>query len=175
MYRESLFVIIFFYTKTVVGRMIGEHKEETTQKPMLITGLTFDVWCKFQTNTYDCGEHGRHAYRFYYDTLNEGCKATHIGDCDNNLNNFYDLRECNDICREPGKRVVPEVLTPNVYCRMQPDFGLCSNYHPMWYFDISTRTCKGFSYSGCGGNQNKFGNIQDCTMTCLPNIEYRDW
>lgn len=41
-----------------------------------------------------------------------------------------------------------------------------------WYFDMSTRACRGFSYSGCGGNHNRFPNSQMCNAVCGAAIEF---
>ncbi|CAH0716037.1 unnamed protein product, partial [Brenthis ino] len=57
-------------------------------------------------------------------------------------------------------------LSLRIICRLQFDFGSCDGYHPKWYFDITTRRCKGFSYSGCGGNLNRFATQQMCATMC---------
>ncbi|XP_064293108.1 amblin-like [Plodia interpunctella] len=175
MYKEIIFAIFLIYYNDVICGLLEMEKEETTRAPMDLTKLNNELYCKFQPNEYDCGEKDRRHYNWYYFDLKlEDCKpiSSSVGDCSDNKNAFSSLKNCKETCREFGMVSILPNLTENVFCRLQFDFGDCSDYHPLWYFDVSTRTCKGFSYSGCGGNQNKFGTQQDCTTACLPNVDY---
>ncbi|XP_045458538.1 actinia tenebrosa protease inhibitors-like [Melitaea cinxia] len=124
------------------------------------------VYCKFQPNGYDCDGKGYLRPRFYYDLKMEGCKTAYVSNCPHNLNVFNTLSECHETCRDIGIHQAPKDLSLGIICRLQYDFGNCNGYHPKWYYDISTRRCKGFSYSGCGGNMNRFATQQLCATAC---------
>ena len=51
---------------------------------------------------------------------------------------------------------------------MPPDSGTCSKDLARIYYDHETRTCKPFSYTGCGGNANRFQSIKNCYRICHP-------
>ncbi|XP_060809788.1 amblin-like [Amyelois transitella] len=174
MYIESIFIVFMFHTRTIFSRLLGEPKEEATTEPMDIQKLGYEEWCRFQPNEYDCGEKGiLHSNWYYYDIKFGDCKVTPIvGDCNENRNAFASFSRCKEACREAASHPLRNNYTDNVSCRLQFDFGACDEYHPMWYYDVSSRTCRGFSYSGCGGNRNRFLTNQDCTTACLPNVEY---
>ncbi|XP_028156292.1 PI-actitoxin-Aeq3a-like [Ostrinia furnacalis] len=102
----------------------------------------------------------------------EDCKTAKFGNCPQNMNQFNSLSECQDRCRDPGQHAIKVNLSESIYCRLQPDFGQCNDYYPLWYFDISIRSCRGFSYSGCGGNHNRFPNAQICAAVCGAVVTY---
>ncbi|OWR51913.1 seminal fluid protein HACP035 [Danaus plexippus plexippus] len=104
--------------------------------------------------------------KFYYDVKLEDCKTFNMGTCSHNLNAHETLSSCHHACIDAGMQTITQNLSSEVFCRLQPDFGQCNEYHPRWYFDITTRRCRGFSFSGCGGNLNRFKSQQSCTSTC---------
>uniref|UniRef100_G3MTV8 BPTI/Kunitz inhibitor domain-containing protein n=1 Tax=Amblyomma maculatum TaxID=34609 RepID=G3MTV8_AMBMU len=53
-------------------------------------------------------------------------------------------------------------------CMRWKAIGNCKNRIPSWYFDMWTLRCKGFMYSGCGGNRNRFPTEEECNKSCLP-------
>jgi len=36
-----------------------------------------------------------------------------------------------------------------------------------WYFDLTIERCHNFTYSGCGGNDNRFETEEECVSRCL--------
>ncbi|XP_021196380.3 tissue factor pathway inhibitor-like [Helicoverpa armigera] len=139
-------------------------------------GLPINDWhvlCKLQPNSYVCSNSTSHS--FYYDLKMQGCRTFSDGMCDLNFNSFPTLRACVDRCRDGYLILHAEEqknLSIDVHCRLQPDFGSCNNYHPSWYFDVSTRLCKSFAYSGCGGNKNRFEDSLSCIHTCTAVASY---
>lgn len=53
-------------------------------------------------------------------------------------------------------------------CQESVDIGSCTtgNYK-RFYFDPDDKTCRGFIYTGCGGNRNNFKTFESCIATCL--------
>lgn len=44
--------------------------------------------------------------------------------------------------------------------------GNCTEKLARWHFDSSTKACKPFYYTGCGGNENNFISKDDCQHKC---------
>ncbi|XP_061728424.1 thrombin inhibitor hemalin-like isoform X1 [Cydia pomonella] len=133
---------------------------------------SFDVHCKFQPDSYECSKPDRFIDRWYYDVKLEDCKAFKHYRCkSNNRNIFKTYNECREYCRDPGPHPIEDVLPENAACHLQPDFGDCQDYIPMFYFDISVKRCLGFAFSGCGGNQNRFYNDKTCAAVCNEAID----
>lgn len=55
-----------------------------------------------------------------------------------------------------------------IECFQPPDSGSCGKDMVRVYYDHETRTCKPFSYTGCGGNANRFLSVKNCYRICHP-------
>ncbi|KAI6241996.1 hypothetical protein M3Y99_00276300 [Aphelenchoides fujianensis] len=44
--------------------------------------------------------------------------------------------------------------------------GPCGGVEKKWFFDINARRCRSFTYSTCGGNENRFESELDCFNFC---------
>ncbi|RWS18585.1 tissue factor pathway inhibitor 2-like protein [Leptotrombidium deliense] len=72
------------------------------------------------------------------------------------------------IC-EPLETVVHSYdLKIPIECYSPPDSGFCDRDIIRIYYDPESRTCKPFSFSGCGGNPNRFVSIINCYRICHP-------
>lgn len=40
-----------------------------------------------------------------------------------------------------------------------------------YYYDMSDQVCKGFGYSGCGGNNNRFPSPLVCAAVCSSAVK----
>jgi hypothetical protein len=56
-------------------------------------------------------------------------------------------------------------VTGNV-CELGADKGRCQNTTARYFYDFQTNTCKRFTYTGCGGNDNNFKTMERCRSTC---------
>ncbi|KAL5009884.1 hypothetical protein ScPMuIL_012189 [Solemya velum] len=63
------------------------------------------------------------------------------------------------ICQELFK--FPEV------CELPPKPGNCAYSYVMWYYDAASMDCKKFTYTGCGGNANKYSTKLRCEESCV--------
>ncbi|XP_059054488.1 kunitz-type serine protease inhibitor A-like [Achroia grisella] len=159
-------------TQQIETNVTTDANVTATPKEDVLRDYGWDVWCKLQPNGYDCNGKGFTSSRFYYDLKMEDCKTFTFGQCPRDKNHFNTLKECQQQCRDSGFHTIKGNLSQKISCRLQPDFGKCNDYYPMWYFDLSVRACKGFSYSGCGGNSNRFATAQICTGTCSSIVDY---
>ncbi|XP_075991618.1 kunitz-type serine protease inhibitor A-like isoform X2 [Anticarsia gemmatalis] len=178
MFRKPTFMTVFLcvivrqvlsHNKTQSGELSSDEETELKQLPSVIK-------CKLQANSYDCVNPRNETLTswFYYDLGMKACMTFEYYECALSINHFRTLLDCTTRCRTAGPKPINREVNKNVYCRLQPDFGDCTGYHPMFYFDISTRTCRGFSYSGCGGNDNRFTSSQQCIAICNPEFAITD-
>ncbi|CAE1165522.1 PAPLN [Acanthosepion pharaonis] len=86
-----------------------------------------------------------------------GCKASRFGCCPDRINAARgpDYAGC----------VIP---TPSsqVDCESEMDPGTCFEYVTRWFFNVTSSRCEQFWYGGCGGNNNRFDNENECTRNC---------
>jgi len=47
------------------------------------------------------------------------------------------------------------------------DVGQCDDNVLAWYFDHSSEQCRNFTYSGCGGNDNRYETEEKCVSQCM--------
>ncbi|EPB73257.1 Kunitz/Bovine pancreatic trypsin inhibitor domain protein [Ancylostoma ceylanicum] len=59
-------------------------------------------------------------------------------------------------------------------CLLPKEIGKCKETYPFYHFDRSSKSCQPFSYSGCGGNENRFMTLSQCDGLCEPFIHMTD-
>lgn len=65
--------------------------------------------------------------------------------------------------------VVHQNMNPiPVECYSPPDSGSCVKDMIRIYYNHETRQCSTFSYTGCGGNANRFLSVKNCYRICHP-------
>ncbi|KAM7091051.1 uncharacterized protein J5F26_011693 [Ciconia maguari] len=51
-------------------------------------------------------------------------------------------------------------------CHLPPVSGPCRGRFRHYAYNPATGTCQPFIYSGCGGNANNFGTVEECQQAC---------
>ncbi|VDL87448.1 unnamed protein product [Schistocephalus solidus] len=51
-------------------------------------------------------------------------------------------------------------------CFMPIRAGVCRAWMPMYAFNADLGVCEEFTYSGCGGNLNRFETLEECETAC---------
>ncbi|XP_061077093.1 BPTI/Kunitz domain-containing protein isoform X2 [Conger conger] len=59
-------------------------------------------------------------------------------------------------------------------CHLPKDYGHCMSRYLRWYYNPYKGKCKGFHYTGCGGNGNRFSSEQLCNTSCTGIIDVGD-
>uniref|UniRef100_L7LQ17 Putative bilaris n=1 Tax=Rhipicephalus pulchellus TaxID=72859 RepID=L7LQ17_RHIPC len=103
--------------------------------------------------------------RWFYNHKTRQCKMFTYSGCLGNFNRFSSEQECLQVCSS-RRRSHP-------VCGMGPEMGMCNSSVPMWYFDAGMGVCRGFVYSGCGGNSNKFSSCEECMGRCSGDYHAR--
>lgn len=58
------------------------------------------------------------------------------------------------------------ITTDIAMCYQLPDSGNCTDNYVAFFFDTRTRKCTPFTYTGCGGNDNRFNSEEQCERQC---------
>jgi len=56
--------------------------------------------------------------------------------------------------------------TSSESCTAPREAGTCSENVAAWYYEASTGICRPFTYTGCGGNQNRYPSLEACQTSC---------
>ncbi|RWS04353.1 tissue factor pathway inhibitor 2-like isoform X1 [Dinothrombium tinctorium] len=51
-------------------------------------------------------------------------------------------------------------------CKVQAVTGPCTTYEEKYFFNPLMKRCEKFIYSGCGGSDNNFNTIEECSAVC---------
>ncbi|XP_072010426.1 tissue factor pathway inhibitor 2 isoform X1 [Engystomops pustulosus] len=96
--------------------------------------------------------------RYAFNLVTMQCEKFIFSGCYGNDNNFRDEASCLETCAP--KRNAPS------FCYSPKDEGSCSASVARYYFNIESKACEEFTYTGCGGNSNNFVRIEDCNKVC---------
>jgi len=58
---------------------------------------------------------------------------------------------------------------PDDPCSLPLDSGVCDAAFPAFGYNVDTGRCEQFIWGGCGGNENRFGSLDECLAVCDPN------
>ncbi|XP_026317793.1 BPTI/Kunitz domain-containing protein-like [Hyposmocoma kahamanoa] len=65
-----------------------------------------------------------------------------------------------------SRRSESEIWNWDIWCQLQAIPGNCTKQIARYYYDSQLDQCQTFTYSGCGGNKNKFDSILNCERHC---------
>lgn len=51
-------------------------------------------------------------------------------------------------------------------CTLPYDYGIGGEHFIQYFYDAYTGSCRTFDYSGAGGNNNRFNDIEECMARC---------
>ncbi|KRT86056.1 hypothetical protein AMK59_2573, partial [Oryctes borbonicus] len=110
---------------------------------------------------------------YYYNKTTNTCDLFSHGGCIVHGNKFADLDSCERRCKKvPSTTYAPEVPStydpsdPRRVCLKEVEAGNCSETIHAFYYDPMTSKCATFTYTGCGGNENRFTSIESCERYC---------
>ncbi|KAL3864682.1 hypothetical protein ACJMK2_006343 [Sinanodonta woodiana] len=70
---------------------------------------------------------------------------------------------CKHIC------IAPEIED---VCHLPKEVGNCYSKKKRYYFNVNSKRCRYFYYTGCGGNENNFSSLKSCQQQCERNKYY---
>ena len=127
-----------------------------------VTPNTQDV-CHLERDTGPCIDA---LTQWYFDKDTSDCKKFTYGGCRGNGNRFNSRSECESQCMPRSENMK---LHHEKTCKLPSESGPCEGSEIKWFFDESDEECRTFTYSGCGGNDNRFDSEEACVNACRPH------
>jgi hypothetical protein len=109
---------------------------------------------------------------WYFNQADSECVRFYYGGCDGNQNRFENRESCQMTCKMSKEERQAFSKLPK-QCLASMEYGSnCDEVTSKWYFDIQTKTCYPFEYSGCGPkNSNRFETFEECNQVCTTNLK----
>lgn len=92
----------------------------------------------------------------------EGGSGTFYTGCPNQAGYYATEAECITTCIDPSYRTLPARCTKSI----KSGHRGCLAKITRWGYDEAAGECVSFTYTGCGGNNNRFDTAQQCKDTC---------
>ncbi|CAN7992812.1 unnamed protein product, partial [Ixodes hexagonus] len=98
----------------------------------------------------DEGSCDKNVPRYFFNTTSSRCDVFQYKGCTGNENNFESHEDCLAECED--------------LCHMPKDPGACATDEARenFYYNSQTGRCEAFEFTGCGGNDNRFEQIESC-------------
>ncbi|XP_022911513.1 papilin isoform X2 [Onthophagus taurus] len=115
--------------------------------------------------------------QWYYNQSTDMCEQFVYGGCTGNKNRFEDQLSCEQRCRRGPPTVTQEPpdagpresdidLSTICYKPIDQGFSNCTDNIPAYYYEARTGKCLAFTYTGCGGNANRYNTAEQCERQC---------
>ncbi len=119
----------------------------------------------------DHGTCDKYKIYWYFNQVDRECVRFYYGGCDGNQNRFENRENCEITCKM-SKEEKEVILRLPKQCILPLEYGSsCDPIIPKWYFDIQSKSCYPFEYSGCGPElANRFLTNDDCNRVCVANL-----
>ncbi|XP_026221169.1 boophilin-G2 [Anabas testudineus] len=114
--------------------------------------------------THDEGKGPSFLYALYYDPISDLCNPFIYKGEGGNENRFQTERDCIRNCSANADATYPTEASKA--CLLKKNPGDCSGRLLSFYYDPIHDKCKGFYYTGCHGNGNRFSDYFRCNSTC---------
>ncbi|XP_037073511.1 papilin-like [Pollicipes pollicipes] len=115
--------------------------------------------CQLRHETGPC----REPARAWFFRASEGiCRQFTYGGCAGNGNKFVSEEQCRRRCGDYRDQDT---------CSVAPSAGGCTGNLVRWYYDGRTGACRAFTFTGCGGNANRFNTEEECQALCVGGEE----
>lgn len=106
--------------------------------------------------------------RWYYEPRAQRCEKFVYGNCLGNRNNFETEDQCLSQCnrhdeREPEREREPESVS---ICDAPRDHGDGETRELRFFYNRESGSCEAFTYTGAGGNGNRFETKEQCDRQC---------
>ncbi|CAL2045529.1 unnamed protein product [Caenorhabditis brenneri] len=122
-----------------------------------------------QKYTESCGN-SQWTEKWYFDQSSGDCTSFWWDGCTSSSQNIFpDEKSCTSNCKHPGFEISSKLASEDSKFRcLEPvEIGNCQETYPAFYYDRTSRSCRPFAYSGCGGNSNRFMTVSQCENLCF--------
>nr|XP_037274980.1 boophilin-H2-like [Rhipicephalus microplus] len=116
--------------------------------------------------------------RWWYNAEKGQCEEFFFGGCSGNANNFETKELCEHTCsvHAHNQRRKRRIETYTDYllrltgpvCERLPFRGRCEYAIERFYYNPARKSCRTFTWSGCGTNLNNFKTEKACMEACGP-------
>ncbi|VDK18648.1 unnamed protein product [Anisakis simplex] len=107
-------------------------------------------------------------FRYYYNKDYGRCGKFWYFGCGGNGNRFFTYSSCERVCRRSS---IGEPREPSSkVCFLPREKGECAKgtdrSQQRWWYNSEKLMCETFTFSGCGGNANRFASLYSCKSHC---------
>ncbi|KAF0312775.1 Papilin [Amphibalanus amphitrite] len=154
-----------FNTLEACEARCGANSEVTGSPPTTVAPVTddpgdpSDAVCQLLHDPGPCREPAR---AWFYRASEGRCRQFTYGGCGGNDNKFVSEEQCRRRCGD---------YKGHDACSLQPSAGECTSSQIRWHYHRPSATCVPFSYTGCGGNANRFSSQEECHAICAGGSE----
>ena len=109
---------------------------------------------------------------WYYDTSIGQCKNFYYGSCGGNANRFETEQDCQIRCllKKGNSTCFQQVDQGHVCNETKSSQNQTQTPLTRFFYDQQLQKCSSFLYHGCGGNENRFDEENQCADKCVVQI-----
>ena len=161
---------ITLHSSTILARKNQFYTRQGCEDACIHEGRSFSFNMKVCLLAPVEGPCRHYSSRYFYDPEERKCLTFTYGGCFGNKNNFHSAKTCKQSClgAENRTKLSGREKNSSAICYLSDITGPCKGSIRRFYFDPDSHTCLPFSYGGCGGNENRFVNEEDCLIRCMP-------
>uniref|UniRef100_A0A3Q1HVS1 BPTI/Kunitz inhibitor domain-containing protein n=1 Tax=Anabas testudineus TaxID=64144 RepID=A0A3Q1HVS1_ANATE len=144
-----------------LGILFAAFHVSSSATPGTLNYFSLNYSYHFCRLTHDEGKGPSFLYALYYDPISDLCNPFIYKGEGGNENRFQTERDCIRNCSANA-----DATYPTEACLLKKNPGDCSGRLLSFYYDPIHDKCKGFYYTGCHGNGNRFSDYFRCNSTC---------